>query len=470
MFRLLGVLFATAALLLVPPALAGTLVRGHRMSPDRNIHVAPPLAGAPEGDGSEESPFRDLQKALAMIPPVGDSSETATTSLLLAPGDYLLSPTALVDSTCGNCANPQTQVPATVGLRLSGRRVSLRGAPDHASVIHTGAGYGILVQDCRECSVTGLVVTGGERDTSGEATDAAIVARRSSLTIRDCWIRDNIGDSLAVRKHVVGIIGIAGREGCVLDIEGNRIERNSWDGIALYRDARATIVNNTIDGVDLAVGNRVGGGRGVGIGVTWNAQAEVTGNRVTRYWKGIGFFADARGTVESNVVEQVAAWGLSLWDSGHGHPQADFRLNAVDSTGACGVMIDCQAKNSPPAGSLRENAICRTGQNPKYDSGEPYCFQTAVALHGETAGFPVQGNIFYNNREPGDTPGSGDRNLPAFQDAVRHLCALLARSQATRESAFFRNYGAVVGKTAPGFHPSPVPNSTPKGQHPRPVR
>ena len=50
------------------------------------------------------------------------------------------------------------------------------------------------------------------------------------------------------------------------------------------------IEGNWIDGVDLARGERIGGGRGVGIGATWNAYANVRGNVVRRYWKGIGAF------------------------------------------------------------------------------------------------------------------------------------------------------------------------------------
>ena len=77
---------------------------------------------------------------------------------------------------------------------------------------------------------------------------------------------------------------------------------------------------NVIDGVDKAGGKARGGGRGVAIGVTWNASAEIRRNRVTRYWKGIGLFVDARGTVEENVVEEMLTWGIAFWDAGRGKP------------------------------------------------------------------------------------------------------------------------------------------------------
>lgn len=453
------VALATGAWFVISPGALHAQPREARSVPlgQSIIHVAPPLPGAPPGDGSALRPLRDLGQAVRLAAERRDTTRgDATATVALESGDYDLTPEPISDPACGNCQNPEQAVPATVGLRLTGRGVCLLGAPNHGSVIHTRAGYGILLQNCRECSLLDLVITDGARDTSGEATDAAVVVQRSTVEIRNCWIRDNIGDSILVRKHIVGIIGIAGREGSSIAIRGNRILRNSWDGIALYHGARATIEGNTIDGVDLALGTAVGGGRGVGIGLTWDAEASVRGNRVTRYWKGIGVFVDAKATVEWNVVEHVAAWGLSLWDAGAGHPHGDFHDNVVDSTGACGVMIACGAEDGGgPAGALRDNVICRTGQNPKYDSGEPYCFQTAIALHGASGraagaapanAFPVQGNLFFNNREAGGTPGSGDRDPALLHRSVQQICARLAVVDATRESAFVRR---LLGPAAP---------------------
>jgi hypothetical protein len=305
-------------------------------------------------------------------------------------------------------------------------------------VIVTNAGYGIFLRDCEDCWVKDLVITGGARDTSGTATDAAIVVQRSTATIEGCEIRDNIGDPEVVGRTVVGIMGICGREDSRLRIRRNRILRNSWDGIALYRDAQAEIVDNVIDGVDLAAGCAVGGGRGVGIGVTWNARATIRGNLVRRYWKGIGLFVDADGQVEENVVEQVATWGLSLWDAAQGRPRGVFRGNAVDSTGACGAMILRLAPGE--AGELTANAFCRTGQNPKYDSGEPYCHQMAIARHEAPEGFRIAQNLLFQNREPGGAPGSLDQDRREFEANIAPFCLRLSLWNAARESAFYRRH------------------------------
>ena len=75
-------------------------------------------------------------------------------------------------------------MPATRGLRVSGRGIRLVAAVPGAATINTGAGYGLLFDGCDGCSLEGVVVTGGERDEDGRATDAAIVVRESTVVIR----------------------------------------------------------------------------------------------------------------------------------------------------------------------------------------------------------------------------------------------------------------------------------------------
>jgi len=186
--------------------------------------------------------------------------------------DIDLVPTAAIDSTCGNCPDPSRRVPMTVGVTLSGRGVWLDG---NRHEIRTHAGYGVYFKDCDDCGIENTTVTGGERDTAQAATDAGVVVRNGRVTIRNTTIRDNIGDPETVRRTVVGIMGVCGREGADVTVQNCEITRNSWDGVALYRDARAVIRSNYIDGVDRAHGGGVGGGRGVAIGVTWNARAVI---------------------------------------------------------------------------------------------------------------------------------------------------------------------------------------------------
>ena len=372
----------------------------------------------------------------------------------LLPGRYVLTPVPFVDTTCGNCEDASEDVPATYGLRISGERVRLIG--DHADsvVIETHAGYGILFEDCRGCELVGVTVTAGVRDPDGRATDAAVVVRNSDVVLRDCVLRDNLGDSAIVQSNTVGIAGIAGRENSHIDVERCRIERNSWDGIALYRGASARIHDNVIDGVDKARGRQSGGGRGVGIGLTWDAQADIVGNRVTRYWKGIGVFVDASATIRENVVEDVLTWGIAFWSAARGAPVARISGNAVYRTGACGVMISAEAPPedstaraplgqpvSRAGGNLIGNAIARTAQDERYDDGATYCTQAPLALDGVPPAFVIRENLFFDNRQPGAASPVPQLARRDFERGIAPILDRLRAWESTRESDFVEEFG-----------------------------
>jgi len=343
------------------------------------------------------------------------------TVIELKPGHYFLTPVPYLDLSCGNCEDPTTPVQATRGLFVSGSEIRIRARKPGTSTIHTRAGYGILFEGCQDCSIEGVNVTGGARDEDGKATDAAIVARNSVVRIAGCRIHDNIGDPATVRGTVAGVIGVAGREGAGLLIEDCAIERNSWDGVALYRGSFAIIRRNVIDGVDAASGDTIGGGRGVGIGLTWDARARVDGNLVRRYWKGIGVFVDARAEIVNNVVEDILTWGIALWGAEKGTAAAEISRNVIYRTGACGAMIAREDSPGVEPGSFTDNFLVMTGQNDRYDSGEPYCRQEALAEHTVPRGFRIDGNVFYGNREPGGRPGSQDLGSEEFSGALKLL-------------------------------------------------
>jgi hypothetical protein len=369
------------------------------------------------------------------------SSPLDSVEIRVSPGTYHLVPTRFIEPTCGNCQDSATPVRFSLGVRVSGRSVRLVGPRDRSARVLTHAGYGILVEDCVDCSIDSLTITAGERDSSDAATDAAIVVRRSTVAIRGNRITGNIGDSGMVASTVVGIMGICGREASEMLIEGNEITQNSWDGIALYRGAHAVIRRNVIDGVDRAVGANVGGGRGVGIGLTWNASAQVEENLVRNYWKGIGIFVDANAMVRHNVVENIATWGISYWDGDGGRPRAQIVENVIYSTGACGASITRRAPGVD-AGRFERNVVVHTAQNPKYDSPDYYCYQCALALHAVPVGFLVNDNLFFDNRRADSTLAHNDVDDEQFLRAVGAWCASLARVDALSGSEFIRRYCA----------------------------
>lgn len=393
------------------------------------------LGAAPvtAGEVVEISSVEDLQKLLLM--------PAHRVEIRLAPGEYHISPRTGVDQTCGNCQEPDTLIPMSYGLHVRGDSVRIVGPPDRSAVIHTHAGYGIYFDGCIDCALENVSVTGGVRDSDGRATDAAIVVRDATVRIAGNRIFDNIGDSTAVAKTVVGIMGICGRENARMSIEGNEIVRNSWDGIALYRDASAVIAGNVIDGVDKARGSRIGGGRGVAIGLTWNAFADVRGNLVKRYWKGIGVFVDAWGCVQENVIEDIVTWGIAYWDADKGKPAGFFEDNVIYGTGACGASITC-AETSSPELQCRfvRNVLTKTAQDPKYDDPEYYCYQTALAIHALPKGFVVSDNLFYDNRRATEDLPSYDIERDEFMEKIRPVCERLAQSPVLGRSDFVRDF------------------------------
>jgi len=374
----------------------------------------------------------------------------------LASGDYHLEAVPFTDTTCGNCQDPSEDVTATRGLLLSGSGVTLSGTAAPEVVLHTHAGYGVLFDGCDGCTLERVTVTDGTRDPDGRATDAGVVIRNGRVTVSDCIVRDNLGDSATVHTVVSGIMGIVVRENGDATIRGCRIERNSWDGITGYRDARVVAEDNVVDGVDAARGAQMGGGRGVGIGLTWNAQGDIRGNLVTRYWKGIGVFVDARAAISGNVVEDVLTWGIAYWGPDGGRPVARITDNAIFDTGACGVVVDRAAPWVPDAdahaaihaipadgpGALVGNALVRTGQDERYDAGEPYCHQRPIALHAVPEGFTIEDNLIWSVRQPGPWPQEDTLGEADFRRAVAPLARRLAASPALRDARFVGAFGS----------------------------
>lgn len=396
-------------------------------------------AGAGQAGAAESGPVVRRVASVAalteLLDRVQDEAGGAVT-IELAPGAYHLAPSPYQDPTCGNCEDPEQPVAATVGLRLSAPTLTLRGSHPDSVVLHTHAGYGLLIEDCGTCRLQGLTVTGTVRDTAAMATSAAIVVRRSQLTIEDCTIGPNLGDSAVVAGTVSGVMGICGREGARLLVRDSRILRNSWDGIALYRDAFARIEGCLIDGVDGGRSGAVCGGRGVAVGMTWNARAEITGNLIRRYWKGIGIFVDAEAEIEGNIVESMLTWGIALWDAGRGTPFARITGNAVFDTGACGISVTRGRAGGRAGSIIARNALLRTGQAARYDSPERYCRQEALALQATTPEMTVGPNWFAANREADGTPGGADQSWTAFRRDTEAMRARMARMPALAESRF----------------------------------
>lgn len=399
--------------------------------------------GARPGD-SERGDTTARRLAVRLQRAVDAAREGGT--IRLEPTRYRFQPVPYADSTCANCERPDSLIRATRGLLVRGKNVRVVGAGPGRTILETHAGYGVLFEDCTGCAIDSLTVTGGVRDTSGMASDAGVVVKGGRVSLYGVDINENLGDSAAVSRNVVGIMGVAARDGAELSVRGSQIVRNSWDGIALFRGVRAVIEDNWIDGVDRSTGGRHGGGRGVGIGVTWDASAVIRGNAVRHYWKGIGAFVDAQVLAEQNVVEEIVTWGMTLWDADKGRPHGTFRNNVIYRTGACGIAVWRGDSVPPEPGMIVGNALVETGQNPRYDKGDVYCSQRALALDRLPSAMRVAENLRFANREVAGKSFVAEMDSAGFAVKVRGLVDLLARRRALQGTRFMQRFGPGAGR------------------------
>ncbi len=359
-------------------------------------------------------------------------------NIKLASGVYELNYKAIIDSSCGNCENPDTLISATAGLIISGRNIQISGPADKSAVIKTNSGYGLYVLNCDNCTLENLTITGGIRDVNEFATDAAVVVKNSNITIRNNKITRNYGNQDLIKKNIVGIMGICGRENSFLNIYHNLITKNSWDGIALYRDSEAIIAENIIDGVHKAGGRIAQGGRGVGIGVTGNAKADIRNNLIKRYWKGIGIFVDAEATIVDNIIEDIITWGISIWNADNGEPRGFIKNNIIYKTGAMGISITSNTEESP--GFFKANIIVRTAQDSTYDSPDYYGYQCALAENLVPEKFEIEDNLFYDNRRADPRLPDHDTDLNNFEDKLRAQKELINRITILENSDFYHDF------------------------------
>ena len=374
-------LVALAALLVIPrPALAAVL-------------FVDDLGDGATGAGSPTDPYRDLETAIVRAAD-GDV-------IRLAPGLYPARPAAFVDSLCGNCEEHRTPVPATRGFVVAGKGLAIIGAGADRTVLETRAGYGMYFEDSPGSMLSGVRITGGRRDTCGMATSAGIVARRSRLTVERVEIS---GNTHRPQDVVVGIAGIVGREGAELHVVGSTIRDNGWDGVALYRGAAATIVDNVISD-----------GRGAGIGITWDAVAIVLRNEVSGYWKGIGTFGSSRAVVRNNIVRDNLGWGIIAT----GTSFLEASNNVVTRNGNCGFAV----WSGDATGLAANNIITRNGWRDEW-----VCPRVGVWVQDPGAAFELSHNDVWGNAEgeyegiPDPTGARGNISAdPAFADSSSFL-------------------------------------------------
>jgi hypothetical protein len=316
------------------------------------------------GLGTREEPFRDLQVALDYA---FDQDR-----IVILPGTYEARPDSYPEELCGNCQEHKTHVKAIRGFLIKDKALEIVGSGADTTILITKAGYGVLFDHSRGSIISDLTITGGVRDPDGNATDAGIVAKFSSVTIKNVQIS---GNTHQLEGVVVGIGGIFGRENSELFIFNNIIEKNGWDGIALYRGSNAFITDNLICD-----------GRGAGIGITWDATAIVYRNQISGYWKGIGTFGDSRAVVRNNAVYDNLGWGIIV--TGNSYMEASN--NVVTRNGNCGMAPWSETAR----GVFMNNIFTENGWRKEW-----VCPCVGIWMNGKPENFVISHNDIWKNKE-----------------------------------------------------------------------
>ena len=335
-------------------------------------------------------PESDMPYETRMYPPATEGnldrairSASVGDTLFLRNGVYEAARNPYVEYNCGNCGDEFTRVEATVGFRIDGRPITILGEHQDSVVLITNAGYGILFDHASGSTIANVTITGGRRDPDANATDAAIVVKNGRVTIEACRILNNWD---VWEETVVGIGGIMGREGGDLIIHNNLIAGNSWDGVALYRGSKAVITDNVIMN-----------GRGACIGITWDARAEVHGNRCSGYWKGIGAFGETHVTVTNNAVFDNLGWGIVATGETH----MEVVNNVIYHNGNCGFA----AWTPTVTGRLTNNIIIENGWHEEW-----VCPGVGIWMNASLYDFPITYNNVWHNYQ-GQYKGVEDQTI-----------------------------------------------------------
>ncbi len=316
------------------------------------------------GLGTKDEPFRDLQVAL-------DYAFDQDKIIILS-GTYEARPDSFPEVLCGNCLEHRTYVKATRGFLIKDKALEIVGSGTDKTTLVTKAGYGVLFDHSRGSTISNLTITGGVRDPDGNATDAGLVAKFSTVTIKNVQIS---GNNHQLEDVVVGIGGIFGRENSELFIFNSIIEKNGWDGVALYRGANAYIADNVICD-----------GRGAGIGITWDATAIVYRNQISGYWKGIGTFGDSRAVVRNNSVYDNLGWGIIVT----GNSFMEASNNVVTRNGNCGMAPWSETAHAV----FMNNIVTENGWRKEW-----VCPCVGIWMNGKPENFVISHNDIWENKE-----------------------------------------------------------------------
>jgi hypothetical protein len=352
----------------------------------------------------------------------------------IAPGTYELTPTEGLEPSTNYCGANSALVPATIGLTMSGRKVTLRGSREGETVIVTNASHGIYLKDCQNCEIERLNITGINLSYSGDTAYGAIIVRNSSGLISNCAIH------CAHSEHgeVTQAAGIAALHGADLNIEFNEIVSSGF-GILILHGAQARIAHNVLEGRSTGVGvvnvdtwKAVGMNVGAGVVARCDAVGVVERNHLRMCRSGVEASEKASLEMRANIIEDMTGDGIVSTSGDLGRVRIE--KNAIYRCGGAGI-------------SMRVAGDQRGSSNFVVETGLASPRASAIVLEGAKAEAAIRKNTLYDNTV---TDASLDRDVPreifwrerrGWTRTYRNTPVGVDGRHKFHESAFLTRYG-----------------------------
>ncbi len=269
-------LFLPPASLAVPPNDESSVQVAVVPSQSANVIYVSSSTGNDNGQGTQQSPFRTITKAVTVAQP--------NTAIILAPGTY--------SSATGEQFPIQLQPNVTLqgNPNNKGQDIMIVGGGWYTS--RTSAKQNITVLGANGGRISGVTITNPNERGYG------LWIESSSLIVTQNTFKGSTHDGISV-------VGISAPI-----IQDNLFTQNGANGITIYGNSRPEVRNNDFQNT------------GFGINITQNAAPFLIGNRIFYNKDGVVIQANARPVLRDNQIERnqrdgIVAIAQSLPDLGN---------------------------------------------------------------------------------------------------------------------------------------------------------
>jgi hypothetical protein len=371
---------------------------------------------------------REPERHVIHVTNAGELMELLATPLndvivQLAPGTYELVPTQSLEPSMEYCGENSALVPTTIGLTITGRKVTLRGTRDAEAVITTTADYRLRFNECHECEIDHVTIAAKPPAGGSRVDGAAIIVTHSTVAVTNCRIDNASIMEESSRRNASGILGAE----AVLEVEFNEIYGSQF-GLVLSQRTEAIIKNNLIEGYSAPRNVVLGSAVVMGCG----SKGIVERNHLRNLETGIHVLKGASLELRANIIEDIHDSGIGAADCPL--DRVVIERNVMYRCGGPGIAICVDGDQR-----ATRNLIVETGRlDPQLG---------AIKVWGASAAAAVRKNTLYDNTV---TAPALDRDVPreifwrerrGWTRTYRNTPVGVDGRHKFHESAFLTRYG-----------------------------